>query len=364
MSDRQIGILDGLVFGIGLLAEIPSGALADLLGRKNQIRFGLLLMSAGFLAQGFAHDYLHILLGLLLFTIGMAFVSGSDDALVYDSLEAEGKSDKWGDIIARKYQIMLAVTIVSFLVGGLLYVLNYRLPFVLAGVGVLVAFFVASTFKEVEIVHEKFSLNAYVNQNNDGMRHLFKRSMWLYAFMALVVVGSGYAFDVGVIKPLVLDKFGYHENAQAVINAVAGVASILALTQLDRLRKVFGERRGLVILALIMGIGFLATSFPIGAAGLLAFLAIYVVNGLVEPWLNDVVQHAVPSSHRATALSTLALLQKLPYVLLAPIAGSLSSDGGFWKFLVGIAICIFIAVTLLLMFGILNSRNPKKIKTV
>lgn len=356
MSDRQIGILDGVVFGIGLLAEIPSGALADLLGRKNQIRIGLLLMSAGFLAQGFANEYLQILLGLLMFTVGMAFVSGSDDALVYDSLEAENKSDKWGGIIARKYQIMMGVTIASFLVGGLLYILNYRLPFVLAGVGVLIAFFVASTFKEVEVVREKFSLNAYIQQNNDGIRHLFKRSMWLYAFMALVVVGSGYAFDVGVIKPLVLDKFGYYENAQAIINAVAGVASILALTQLDRLRNWFGERRGLVVLALIMGIGFLATSFPIGALGLLAFLVIYVVNGLVEPWLNDVVQHSVPSSHRATALSTLALLQKLPYVLLAPIAGSLSADGSFWKFLVGISICIFVAIAVLLIFGILNGR--------
>jgi MFS family permease len=360
MSDRQIGVLDGLVFGIGLVAEIPSGALADLLGRKNLLRMGLLMMSFGFFAQGFAHDYLHILLGMLLFTVGTAMVSGSDDALVYDSLDAEDKSDTWGRVVARKYQIMLTVTILSYLVGGLLYVLNFRLPFVLAGVGILAGFFVASSLKEVVVVKEKLSAALYIKQTTRGMKYLLRRKMWLYAFMAVVIVGSGYAFDVGVIKPLVLDKLGFHANAQAIINAVAGIVSVIALSQLGRLRKLFGEKLGLVALALIMGAGFLAASFPLGAFGILAFLAIFIVNSLVEPWLNDTVQHEIPSSHRATALSTLALLQKLPYVLLAPIAGSLSSDGNFSLFLAGIALCIFIAVGILLLFGLLTKRRERR----
>ncbi len=361
MSDRQIGVLDGLVFGIGLIAEIPSGAFADLLGRKNLLRIGLIMMSFGFLAQGFAHDYLHILLGMVLFTVGMAMVSGSDDALVYDSLDAEGKSDTWVRVVARKYQIMLTVTILSYLVGGLLYVLNFRLPFVLAGGGILIGFFVASSLKEVTVAREKLSIALYIKQNTEGMKHLLKRKMWLYTFMAVVIVGSGYAFDVGVIKPLVLDKFGFHASAQAIINAVAGIVSVVALSRLDRLRKLFGERLGLVVLALIMGAGFLAASFPLGAFGILAFLAIFIVNSLVEPWLNDIVQHEVPSSHRATALSTLALLQKLPYVLLAPIAGSLSFDGNFSLFLVGVALCIFLAIGVLLLFRLLAKRHQRKL---
>ena len=363
MSDRQIGILDGLVFGIGLIAEIPSGALADLLGRKNLLRAGLLLMSCGFLAQGFAHQYLHLLFGLLLFNVGVAMVSGSDDALVYDSLDSEGRSGRWQQIIARKHQIMLTVTIASFLVGGILYIVHFRLPFIVAGLGSLLAFFVAASLKEAEVIREKLGMATYVKQNIDGMRYLLKRTMWLYAFMALVILGCGYAFDVGVVKPLVLDTFGFRENAQAVINTVAGVASILALTQLNRLRRLLGEKRGLILLALAMAVGFLVSSFSIGAYGILAFLAIVVINSLVEPWLNDIVQHQVPSSHRATALSTLALLQKLPYVLLAPMAGILSSDGNLSVFLVGISLSIFLAIIILLSFGILNKNIRRKVQS-
>lgn len=360
MSDRQIGVLDGLVFGIGILAEVPSGALADLLGRKRQLLLGLLLMSGGFLLQGFAADYWHIFSGMVLFTIGMAFVSGSDDALVYDSLDAERKSGLWEKVIARKFQIMHLVTIVSILVGGALYIWEFRLPFVLAGVGALVAFFVALTFKEVPSEAEQNpSIKSYIKQNIEGMQYLFRRHMWLYAFMAFVVLGVGYAFDVGVVKPLLLDSFGFTANAQAVINAVAGGVAILALAQLTRLRKALGEKRGLVALALLIAAGFLVSSFPIAGFGLLTFLAIFIANSLAEPWFNDVVQHEVPSSHRATALSTLALLQKLPYVMLSPIAGAAAFGGNLSAFFLGLSGCIALAVGILLAAGLLRKRSRR-----
>lgn len=360
MSDRQIGVLDGLVFGIGLLAEIPSGALADLLGRKRQLLLGLLLMSGGFLLQGFALDYWHIFAGMTLFTVGMAFVSGSDDALVYDSLDAERKSSLWEKVIARKFQIMHLVTIISILVGGALYVLQFRLPFVLAGVGALAAFFVALSLKEAPAETERNpSIKSYVRQNVEGMQYLFRRHMWLYAFMAFVVLGVGYAFDVGVIKPLLLDSFGFTANAQAVINAAAGGVAILALTQLTRLRKVFGEKRGLIALAVLMAGGFFISSFPIAGFGLLTFLVIFIANSLAEPWFNDVVQREVPSSHRATALSTLALIQKLLYVVLSPIAGAVAFGGNLSAFFLGLSGCIALAVGTLLAAGLLQKRSRR-----
>lgn len=357
MSDRQIGVLDGLVFGIGLIAEIPSGALADLLGRKRQLQTGLLLMGGGFLMQGFSLSYWYILAGMVLFTVGMAFVSGSDDALVYDSLVSEERSSLWGKVIARKFQVMHAVTIASFLIGGVLYIVQFRLPFVLAGIGALLAFFVASTFKEAPTTERNPSIKAYVRQNVDGVRYLFRRHMWLYVFMAFVVLGTGYAFDVGVIKPLMLDSFGFTANAQAVINAVAGSIAILALIQLTRLRKVLGEKRGLIALATLMAASFFVASYQIAGLGLLAFLTIFIANSLAEPWFNDVVQREVPSSHRATALSTLGFTQKLPYVILSPIAGAASFGGNLSAFFFGLSFCIFVAIVILLVAGILRKRG-------
>lgn len=361
MSDRQIGVLDGMVFALGLVAEVPAGALADLLGRKRQLQVGLLLMSAGFLLQGFAQAYWYMLVGMSMFTVGAALVSGADDALVYDALEAEGKADGWQQVISRKFQIMHIVTLGGYLAGGLLSVLLLRLPFILSGVGMLFGFFVATSFHEVRETHAATPVFAdFVRQNAVGIKYFLRRHMWLYGCMALIVLGIGYAFDLGVIKPLMLDSFGYKKVGQAVANALAGGVAIIALTQLDRLRKSFGEKRGLVLLALCLGAGFLAAAFHVGMFGILAFLLIGTAASLVGPWLNDVVQHEASSAHRATALSAMALLQKMPYIVLAPLAGIFSTNGHLGRYFMGVALSVFAAVAVLLLFGILNKQVQKR----
>jgi hypothetical protein len=40
ITDQQVGFLDGMAFAIGLLAEIPAGALADRLGRDTMVKVG------------------------------------------------------------------------------------------------------------------------------------------------------------------------------------------------------------------------------------------------------------------------------------------------------------------------------------
>jgi MFS family permease len=39
IDDGQIGLLDSISFFLGLLFEIPSGAIADAIGRKKVVRF-------------------------------------------------------------------------------------------------------------------------------------------------------------------------------------------------------------------------------------------------------------------------------------------------------------------------------------
>jgi MFS family permease len=364
VTDYQIGVIDGVAFGIGFLAEIPSGALADFIGRKRLVNLGLLFISGGIYAQGFATGYWHILIGVTVFAIGLSLVSGADDALVYDSLKAEGKESRWKRIIAIKHQIIVVSGISAYLVGGILYQWNVRVPFILQATAMLVALFVGLGFKEIALggQSEEKSLT-YFRQIYDGSRHLLKRSMAMYVFIALFILGAGGAFNFGLLRPLILDKFGYFEIGQTVILTVGSIISVLALSKLESFKKYFGENKGLLILASVMTAGFLLSSLGGGLIlGALVFFMINVTNNLIAPILNDAVQSRVPSSHRATSLSTVALLQNTPYVLIAPIAGIYSQNGRFTDFLMGMSGVMLFAMLFVFAYSRYSRRKANATK--
>jgi len=81
ITDQQIGIMDAMAFAIGLLAEIPSGALADKFGRGRMVKIGQFLAGSGLFLQAFADGFLIIFIGQTIMMVGVAFVSGADEAL-------------------------------------------------------------------------------------------------------------------------------------------------------------------------------------------------------------------------------------------------------------------------------------------
>src|SRR5215210_1379265 len=63
ITDQQVGFLDGMAFAIGLIAEIPSGALADKFGQDKLVRLGLILGGSGVIIQGFGSSFMPFFVG-------------------------------------------------------------------------------------------------------------------------------------------------------------------------------------------------------------------------------------------------------------------------------------------------------------
>lgn len=87
----QINSLWGIITGTIFLMEIPTGVLADKLGRKTSIIIGLLIQVLGEIFFLNAKTYLHFVLISALAGLGFAFMSGCTQALVFDSLKEKGK---------------------------------------------------------------------------------------------------------------------------------------------------------------------------------------------------------------------------------------------------------------------------------
>ena len=75
--------------------EIPSGYVADLLGRKMAMVIGTFLGFLGILIYSMSYGFWGFLPAALAMGIGQSFVSGSDTALMYDSLLDMGRSKEF-----------------------------------------------------------------------------------------------------------------------------------------------------------------------------------------------------------------------------------------------------------------------------
>lgn len=147
---QQIFLL-GVIYAVAnVIFEIPSSYAADRWGRKKTIALAVCFMALSSVCDFFAHSFLFFAFDLFLYALSYAFMSGTDDALVYDtsrelgqeknSLKELGKyysAQKFFKIIAPLLAVVIAhdllewqfkiIILIEFVttVGGLFFV--YRL---------------------------------------------------------------------------------------------------------------------------------------------------------------------------------------------------------------------------------------------
>ena len=97
LRERGLSFLDiGGLIAVRAVAtnvlEIPSGALADALGRRRCMVASMVAYIGAYLLLGLAGHYAWLALGMALFGVGDAFRSGTHKALIYTWLRAQGRA--------------------------------------------------------------------------------------------------------------------------------------------------------------------------------------------------------------------------------------------------------------------------------
>lgn len=344
MTYGELGVMDALCFLFGLIMEVPSGAIADMIGKRKTIIAGMVLASTGFLTMGLANSIVPLWIGFLLAQAGWAFYSGAAEALAYDSLVDVGKQEQFDKLISANSGLSTITTIVATLLGGLMYVLHFRSTHLGMGVGYLLAGLVATGLTEPKNDTEKFKLADWWNTLIDGSRQLLLPSLRPFVIVIVALMGTEYMYEWGLLRPAIATSFGFMDKAQAIIFAGLGILSAILMRALPTIRKVVSDKVGLYLLTIMMGVGFLVAAMPLKYFGIFPMLLIAVAGYLVYPWISVVVNNEIDPKHRATALSTVALLTKTPYVVLAILAGKMIENGNLAKFNIGVGVTIISAM--------------------
>jgi MFS family permease len=127
LSIEQFALLN-TVWAITIVCcEVPSGALADLLGRKRL----LVLTSALMIFELSVIAFVPIIsinvvfwaffINRILSGLAEAMASGADEAIAYDSLVQDGNPDHWPKVLSLQMRLKALAGIISMTTGAMLY---------------------------------------------------------------------------------------------------------------------------------------------------------------------------------------------------------------------------------------------------
>jgi MFS family permease len=127
LSLDQYVLLNGVWAAAIFLLEVPSGALADTIGRKRLLVFSAALMVLEMGVLLFAPKdggwllFALCLLNRFLSGASEASASGADEAIAYDALPAEGREAAWDEVLGTAMRWRSAGFLIAMTAGGLLY---------------------------------------------------------------------------------------------------------------------------------------------------------------------------------------------------------------------------------------------------
>jgi MFS family permease len=324
-----------------VLFEVPTGIVADTVGRRRSYLLGTVTLSATTLlyvllwqveAPFWQWAAVSLLLGL-----GFTFFSGAVEAWLVDALTATGYEGDMESVFGHGQVVAGASMLAGSLGGGFLaQQTSLGVPFVLRGVILVVMFAVA-----FRLMHDVGFTPAKGGRPLTEMRRIASASIehgwrvpaikWL--MVEALFVGGVLMYAFYALQPYLLELYGDPDAYQVagLVAAIVAGAEILGGLAAPRIRRLFQRRTS----ALIAMAGLSAVT--LGAIGIAesfwAVLALIVVWGMLfsatmpirQAYLNDLI----PSRQRATILSFNSMMSSTGGVWAQPGLGRAADAWGY-----------------------------------
>lgn len=367
ITDQQVGVLDGMAFAIGLLAEIPSGALADRFGRDRMVRLGQILAGVGLITQAAGSSFMPFFVGQAIMMIGVSLVSGADEALFFDRLAFKRESGAWRKLLTRGSQIALIATVAATLSGGWLHTINPRLPWALTGIAFIIAAVLVWPIKDLRPKKERQKVSVevkeYLRDIVTGFNEFRQPNLRLYVPLILTVQGLFYTTGYGILRLILLSRFHFSAFWSAIAVASSALITVGLLAYLHKHAERVSEKQVLTIIALSAAASLVLSVANIGYWGYAVIFALYAGEHILSPFMSEVLNYHASERQRATILSIASFFKTLPYVALAPLIGTLNTHGNLTIFLLGWPLLIALALGAYMLSKQKDSRMPLQDET-
>jgi len=341
LTIEQFALLNTVWALVIVVAEVPSGALADILGRKYLLVGTALIMTAEMCLLAFVPlgnptlIFAVFLVNRVLSGLAEAMASGADEAIAYDSLPETGRDQAWPKVLSLQMALRSIAAVVTMTAGALLYdpqVVNtllawtgsevkvdqqvtMRFPIYLTLVLAILATACALAMRE----KREPSRGNHLATARAALVKIGEAGKWLARSpfaLAVILFGTLYDHVLRMIVTLTSQYFRLIDLPEASFGLIGSAISLVGLAVPKIAERMVASNTPLANMWWVSGLSLLALAgltpfFPY--LGLLPMALVFMVMMLVSFFTSHYLNMVTESHQRATVLSFKGLAFNLAY---------------------------------------------------
>lgn len=373
ISFLQIGFLFTIRAVAVNIMEIPSGVIADYIGRRKSMILSFISYIISFLIFFFTTSYAFLVPAMILYAFGDAFRTGTHKAMILDYLKRKGweeyRTYYYGH--TRSWSQRGSAVSAMIAAGLVFYTGNYRSVFLITLIPYLLELILMLSYPSYLDGGTSKLDKTGVNTAGDILKelgHRLKDRHLRISFLNSSIPNGFFEAAKDYIQPMLaafslslpfLPAFANEQRTALVSGITYSLIFILtsiASQSAGPLLELFDSERKYLNFTYIAGMGLLIGAGIIYLAGfslipIFIFITYYFVQNLRRPVTVGYLAKQIDDRIMATALSTDSQLKTLWVAVLSPIIGLIIDKQGL-----GAALAV-IGATGLILFPFVRIRN-------
>ncbi|MFA5176183.1 MAG: MFS transporter [Candidatus Nanoarchaeia archaeon] len=330
LSFFQMSILFATVNFCKLIFEIPTGAIADIFGRKFSVILGIVLESTGLILTYFVNNFYMFILLACLMGISYTLGSGANEALIVDHLHKNKRKDLVHSYFSKEVSIVGLGVILSGLVGAVI-VKHFGVGIIslvsavglIAG-GIILLIFVNENFKGKYVSISK-SVSNTINYSKFSIKSSLKHPVLLFLIVSGLFFGIEGSLGGNISWQSLLVNLNFQVYWLGYLFSIAGIVLVLTPYASKYFLKLVGSEKNSLLLTYI--IYFLcAVSIMLvfnWQIACLVYLSVCFFGVLSTPIEKSFFQKHTLSKYRATITSFRSLVSSTGSIIGNLVVGYL-----------------------------------------
>lgn len=315
-SFLQISFALSLQSLASIMFEIPTGAIADLFGRKVSVVSGIVLQGLLWLVLPFIDSETILYFAFFLMGFLRTLESGADHAWMVDWLKGNKQAKLIQEMFIKINSLHSVGRVLSSLLATLLLLfMEIRFLFFVQGCGYILEsallFFFAREKVRQRRRKVKNLLHHALHAPDEGVRFLLKNKPLLSLVLATTFAVCSKDFGCIVWQPLLVD-LSLPAEQLGMVFATASVIGIFAPFLSRRLLKKIDREERYLSFTTLIEFSVLASLYfahkPFFTLGIVVYIAVELISDLQAPVRSMYFQTLVPSNIRATVGSVQSMI--------------------------------------------------------